>query len=1039
MNQSTQIQQKTFRFIVWSILLSSICLVKVSAQTPASSSNTTETKTLTLGQPIEDELSGNQTHCYQFSLTQGQFVKINVLQSGVAVKVALLGPNGNVLEEGGHHGIGVIEVYTIADATGAYGFTISLVKPNTAGRYKVTMETLRAATPNDFKALKTENLFAEGLMTSARNTRESLLQAIATFEQALSLSREIGDLKMEAACLNNIGLQYIQLGDRQKALEYNLRALQPARVSGDRSTEAGTLNNIGSSYKNLGEFQKSIDYFEKGLALSRAMGDASKLVTSLTNMGNLYLDVGETQTALYYYQQALDAHRNDIGNLNNKVMVINQIGLIYEEAGDVPKALEHYEQALSIVQSNNLIRPHAFCVFYIGRAYAGIGDKEKAFDFLQKALALSRTAGDRPLEAYTLDQIGLLQASTNEIAKAIESFDLAISLSREIRNKLMQATILNHKARVLRNVGQIEQARANIEESLSLIESLRAKIGSPGLRASYLARVQDYYELAVDILTRLHQQNPSGGYDKLALQTSERARARALIELLAEGQINIREGISPELLKAERDLLQQFDARAEALSRLSSKRTEQIAAIQKELEELRAQYQKLQADIRATSPRYASLVQPSPLTAQEIQQNLLDADTMLLEYSLGKERSYLFAVTQDSIKTFELPKREEIEKAAREVYELLTARNKTIKFETRDEKLDRVAQADAAFGKAANKLVQLVLAPASKALTKKRLLIVPDGPLQYVPFAALPGSKMEKPTQNSELPLILNHEIVMLPSASTLAVLRKEAEGRTPAPKTVAVLADPVFEKDDERFKVFSAKMKHATNASPNLAAKVRSAETKDFNYFTRAVEEAENTDVGFQFARLPFTRKEAQAIGRLVPVSQNITALDFSATRSMALNPELSKYRIVHFATHGFISTAHPELSGIVLSLFDEHGKPQDGFLRADNIYNLNLPADLIVLSGCRTGLGKEIRGEGLIGLTRGFMYAGAARVAVSLWDVHDEATAELMTHFYHGMIKEKLSPAAALRRAQVSMMKEKRWSSPYYWSSFILQGEPR
>lgn len=168
-------------------------------------------------------------------------------------------------------------------------------------------------------------------------------------------------------------------------------------------------------------------------------------------------------------------------------------------------------------------------------------------------------------------------------------------------------------------------------------------------------------------------------------------------------------------------------------------------------------------------------------------------------------------------------------------------------------------------------------------------------------------------------------------------------------------------------------------------------------------------------------------------------TMLDFAANRISATAPELSNYRIVHFATHGFIDDRHPELDAIVLSLFDERGKPQDGFLRVRDVYNLNLPAELVVLSGCRTGLGKEIRGEGIVGLTRGFMYAGAKRVAVSLWDVDDEATADLMAMFYRGMLGErKLSAAAALRQAQIAILKGGAWSNPYYWSAFTLQGEP-
>jgi CHAT domain-containing protein len=204
----------------------------------------------------------------------------------------------------------------------------------------------------------------------------------------------------------------------------------------------------------------------------------------------------------------------------------------------------------------------------------------------------------------------------------------------------------------------------------------------------------------------------------------------------------------------------------------------------------------------------------------------------------------------------------------------------------------------------------------------------------------------------------------------------------------------------------------------------------------TRQVDSANET---LRMPRLPFTRREAEEIASLVPRASHKIALDFAANRATATSQEISQYRHVHFATHGLLNSQHPELSGLVLSLVDEQGRQQDGFLRAHEIYNLEIPAELVVLSGCRTGLGKEVRGEGLVGLTRAFMYAGAARVLVSLWGVNDEVTAELMTRFYRGMLgREKLTPAAALRAARASMWRDKRWQSPYYWAAFILQGEP-
>ncbi len=311
----------------------------------------------------------------------------------------------------------------------------------------------------------------------------------------------------------------------------------------------------------------------------------------------------------------------------------------------------------------------------------------------------------------------------------------------------------------------------------------------------------------------------------------------------------------------------------------------------------------------------------------------------------------------------------------------------------------------------------------------KRLLIVADGALQYIPFGALPV-----PASNPAQPLIVRNEIISLPSASTLSVLRREAVGRQPATRAVAVFADPVFDKNDVRVKMRIKREAAQTETG------VVSKEQNNVSERTATRDAAREVGVSDSLQgipRLPGTRIEAEEILSLVPQAQGKQALDFAANRAAATSSELGQYRIIHFATHGFLNSIHPELSGIALSMYNDRGEPLDGFLRTHEIFNLRLSADLIVLSACQTGLGKEVRGEGLVGLTRGFMYAGAPRVVVSLWNVSDVATSELMTHFYRGMLKEKLPPAAALRAAQIKVLRQKQWESPYYWAAFTVQGE--
>jgi CHAT domain-containing protein len=413
------------------------------------------------------------------------------------------------------------------------------------------------------------------------------------------------------------------------------------------------------------------------------------------------------------------------------------------------------------------------------------------------------------------------------------------------------------------------------------------------------------------------------------------------------------------------------------------------------------------------------LTQPQPLNLKEIQQQTLDPDTLLLEYSLGDNASYLFVVSHASIASYQLPKRSEIEAATRRARELLTARQPR-PGETVAKRQARIKEANASYWPQAAALSQMLLGPAASQLGSKRLLIVADGALQYLPFGALPVPDPKASTSSrlefDSTPLMVEHEIVHLPSASALAVLRRELAGRQPAPRAVAVLADPVFSAKDARV---------------NLVAKTRMGEEASLD-LTRAI-----NDVRGELRRLLLTRDEAEAILSVTPRTDGFGALDFRANRETAASDELSRYRIVHFATHGLLNSEHPELSGVVLSLVDEQGRPQDGFLRLHEIFNLRLPAELVVLSACQTGLGKEVKGEGLVGLTRGFMYAGAARVVASLWQVNDAATAELMKRFYRRMLQDGMRPSAALRAAQIEMWERPQWQSPFYWGGFVLQGE--
>jgi CHAT domain-containing protein/Flp pilus assembly protein TadD len=848
-------------------------------------------------------------------------------------------------------------------------------------------------------------------------------RALDHLRQALQLWRAVGDREGEAHTLANLGAVFYGLGEKQQARDYFVQALPLQRAVGDRAGLASTLSSLGVITNDLGEKQKALDYLREALPLNRALGDRREEATTLNNLGYVYFSLGERQRALDYFLQALPLHRA-VGNRAVEAFTLNNISNIYNFLGKREQALEHYNQALPLWRALGNRRGEAITLNGLGYLYNALGQREQALRSYNQSLELRRTVEDRAGEAITLARIGAVYDAAGEKQRALEYFSQALPLHQAVGDRDAEAATLYGLARVERDLGRLSQARDRIAAALDLVESLRAKVTGPELRAAYLASNQSAYQLSIELFMQSHQQQPTQGFAALALQTNERARARSLLEMLTEARADIRREVDPTLLERERNLQQQLNATEQARMQLMSRKhtPEQAAAAEKELRDLTTQYQDLQTQIKTSNPRYAALTQPQPLTLAEIQQQVLDADTMLLEYALGEERSYLWAVSQDAIMSFELPKRADVETAARSFYEALVAFNQPSR--TTGPKAAAGAPTRTNTADAGAALSRMLLAPIAARLGTKRLLVVTDGALQYVPFAALSKSA------SGYEPLIVEHEVVSLPSASSLAVLRRELAGRKTAPKTLAMLADPVFSADDTRLQRAQAQ----TTAQPTTN------ETREFEPpLTRAIREAGVANAGLRIPRLPGTRREAAAITSLVPTTHRKQALDFEASRAVATSEELSQYRIIHFATHSLLNSQHPELSGIVLSLVDAQGKPQDGFLRMHEIYNLKLPAELVVLSACQTGLGKEIKGEGLVGLTRGFMYAGAARVLASLWKVDDRATAELMKHFYQGMIKENLRPAAALRAAQVAMWKQQRWSEPYYWAAFVLQGEWR
>jgi CHAT domain-containing protein/tetratricopeptide (TPR) repeat protein len=1017
-----------------------------------------QSSVLVAGAPVDRTIQPREQHDYTLSLSASQSAHVEIRTEANLV-ITLRRPDGTekvVIDNTG------VEnppqpLTVIAHTAGAHVIRIQVVEGEEGGVYQLALDGPRLATDQDEQRVRAEALLREGLRLSKETARETRLAAAERYRQAIDLWHGLGDRNMEAQTIHKAGWIYNRLGEARLALDTYLQELPLFRELGNRHMEASALNNLALEHVNLGEYSaaveplttsaaifhelgakpnegsalnnlglaylrlgmmaKSREFYDRALQLRSAIGDRSGVAYALTGLASLAGLGGSFQAELDYSSRAF-AIWHGLGNQQMEALMLANIGVAHLKLGDFAAGVDYLTRSEVLRKLAPNRHQEATTLGNLALAYSRLGQQDRALEFANRSLDLWRELGAPGRESQALNQLAETHVRLGQLPRALDEHTRARVLARDGGDRLAEATALNgvslvhlkqgkqqeataaalealslareHGLRVVEEqalvaLGRAEADSANLaaaqghfEEAITLAESIRSSVAGLDLRTSYFAGIAEEYERLIDVTMRLHREHPLERHDRRALEISEQGRARGLLDLLGESRSNIREGIDSALLERERELRSAIAAKP--------------LGDEGNVGSLIAQYRELQNEIRARSPRYAALTQPQPAALRTIQQQILDEDTVLLEYALGEERSYLWVVTPSSLDSYELPARAAIEASARRAYEVLST-------------ADRIDAAGAV-----RALARIVLGPVGSQLGRKRLVVVTEGALQYIPFGSLPDAAGH--------PLVAAHEMISLPSASTLQVLRLEVAGR-PAPRqSIFVLGDPVFDRNDPRVTIAGAE-----TTPPSSAALDRSAR--------------ESGVTGLE--RLWFTRKEAEAIAALAPSGQVRTHLDFDASLDRVEDVDLGSFRMVHFATHGLLNNRHPDLSGLVFSLVDTRGTPRDGFLPAYEVYNLRLNAELVVLSACQTALGDDIRGEGLVGLTRAFMYAGAARVVASLWRVPDSATAALMLRFYRGILTDHLSPAAALRAAQTSIRSERRWSAPYYWAGFTLQGEWR
>ena len=597
-----------------------------------------------------------------------------------------------------------------------------------------------------------------------------------------------------------------------------------------------------------------------------------------------------------------------------------------------------------------------------------------------------------------------------------------------------------------------EQALANYRESLATIETLReGSLRADESRSTFLATIKDVFDEAAGAYAAMALTSSTAGaplsgkaleYASEAFRINEQSRARSLLDMLAETDAAITEGVPAELLKRKQENLERQQNIADMLTGINVS-TEELkqkpAELDAELEKLQTEFEELENQIRTASPRYATLTANKPLTLAEVQQNVLDDQTVLVEYALQAEESYLFAASKSEVNLFKLPGRANVDKLAMDLRAQLipsTLQRRIVGIDVAEANrglgIAAAAPADVApFVAASHALYKVVLEPAAGMIGEKRLMVVADGALNYIPFEVLLKSA-DSGDFSSLGYLVKSNEIVYAPSASVVAAIKQQRAKSTS--RAILIIADPVFNSNDTRAR--------KATATPASDAEVRGlgiqgaladvAGSKAPAKPTAAME-------GLPLARLNGTRTEAEQISTLAKTAggQADVWLDLDANEENLGTRDVTKYRIIHVATHGLLNAERPQFTGIVLSLVGN--KTHDGFVRTDEVFNLRLGSPLVMLSACETGLGKEKRGEGVMGLTRAFMYAGAPTVGVSLWSVADKSTADLMTDFYRRLLStgDSTTSSGALRSAQLAMITGKKYSAPFYWAPFVLVGD--
>ena len=820
-------------------------------------------------------------------------------------------------------------------------------------------------------------------------------RATSFYEQALPLLREIGDRRNEAATLDAMAAAHAYQGWYAKSDSLNRIALQIYRETGDRGGESNVLGNIGENHLERGNYWEGLKYLTHALAISTALKEKYKQQIQLGAIGNAYYWLGDYNRAAEALQRSQQlAH--EIGDVASEAIRIGDLGSVQRELGQNESAMKSFQQALALCDTLGDKRGQAVYSADIGVMHTLAENYDQALLYLNRGLELHQEIENKLGEGEANNYLGSLYLQTGDYPRAKQAHETALTIGKSLRAAKIIWEARYGLAQLAEREGKFAEAKALYQSAITSVEATRARLPLAEHKAYFLAGRDQIYKSLIHLLGQRHQQQPQAGFAAEAFLYAEKAKARALLDLLAEAKIDLDQSLTPEQKERQNAAWQRIADLQTKLSQ-SMLTEEERKALEEELAQTEKTLQDLAAEIRQQNPAYAHL-NPQPLSLAEAQKKILEQNELVLAYSLGEEKSYLWAITAGWHFFYPLPPEREIERTVNAYAHLINDPKKI----------------SAAHFAASRELYNLILLPADSLLQRtKKLVIIADGILHNVPFEALVTPAKERQPKY----LIQHAEITYAPSATVLALLNaNDKNSPARAPKTLLAFADPFF----------------GASESQQLAPTKRGI---DDSLTLRGVFE----HLGVKFPRLKSAGAEIDSIARFFAPSRRTIYRRKEAKEEQVKRENLRRYTILHFATHGVLDAQHPERSCVVLALDDEPA--EDGFLQMHEIYKLNLNAELVVLSACQTSRGQLVRGEGLISLGRAFLYAGAKSVLGTLWSVADDpSSVKLMGKFYDYLQHGK-TRGEALRQAKLDLINGKTAAHrhPFYWAGFVLMGSDR